>query len=62
MVLTENRVGIDEVAKAVAAGGNGFTDATFSSLSMILVSEVSMGVNMTIQSLTFSLPLFPFKS
>lgn len=44
--------GVDEVVDV--ASGNGFTDATFSSLSMILVSEVCMGVNVTIQSLNFS--------
>jgi hypothetical protein len=44
--------GVDEVVDVASV--NGFTDATFSSLSMILVSEVCMGVNVTIQSLNFS--------
>lgn len=35
-----------EVAKA--SGGDGFTDATFSSLSMILVSEVFISANVTV--------------
>ncbi len=50
---TENKVAeVDELVKA--AGRYGFMDATFSSLSMILVCEVSMVVNVTIQSLNSS--------
>lgn len=49
-VFEKDEAGSD-VAKA--AGGDGFMDATFSSLSMILVSEVFISANVTVQSLIF---------
>ena len=44
--------GVEEAGKdedaAAEAGGEGFTDATFTSLSMILVSEVFWGADATL--------------
>lgn len=55
--------GGDEVAAAVS--GNGFTDATFTSLSMILVSEVTVNINAIINCQSFSVKnlkwLAPFR-
>ena len=47
----EKLAGVDEVVKA--ASSDGFMDAIFSSLSMILVCEVFIRVNVTIQTLYF---------
>lgn len=44
----KQEAGRHEIANAV--GSNGFTDAAFTSLSMILVSEVSMGAKVNIRA------------